>query len=94
MSNKTKVNEKNNACFTCVRDKIESVYSVVGWTSTVDRSWVSERLEIVESVHDGCSGYRDPVPFDHASTVQSDNIPLEGNEAVEGLRVVRKNLQN
>ena len=77
MSNKTTFNEKNKACFTCSRDKIGSVYSVVGWT--VDGSWASERLEIVESVHDGCSGYRDPAPFDHASTVQS---------------VVRKKLQN
>ena len=52
---------------------------MVGWTSAVDRSWASERLGIVESVHDGCSGYR-------------DNIPLETNEAVEGaVRVVRKN---
>ena len=91
MSNKTTFNEKNNACFTCGRDKIKSVYSVVGWTSTVDRSWASERLEIVGSVHDGSSGYRDPAPFDHASTVQSDNIPLEDSEAVEGFRVVRKN---
>ena len=80
MSNKTKFNEKNKACFTCVRDKIESVYSVVGWTSVVERSWASDLLEIVESVQDGCSGYRDPAPFDHASTVQSDNISLDGSD--------------
>ena len=60
----------------------------------VKRSRASERLEIVESVHDECSGYRDRVPFDHASTVQSDSTLLEGSEAVEGACVVRKKLQN
>ena len=46
MSNKTKFNQKNNRCFTCVREKIKSVFSAVGWTSVVDRSWAAELLEI------------------------------------------------
>ena len=67
---------------------------MVGWTLVVDRSWASDLLEIVGSVRDSCSGYRDPAPFDHASTVQCDNFPLEGSEAVEGARVAHKKLQN
>ena len=96
MSNKTKINQKNNECFTCVREKIESVYSVAWYWEAlgVKRSWASELLEIVGSVHDSRSRYCNPIPFDHASTVQSDNIPLGDNDAIMGVDDDHRNPRN